>query len=204
MPSSHALLSRRRRVAAVHRHAVEALARREYHVAERNPAIAGKARPVRATDGMHAPGTNTMAWRACRRAAMRLGRVILSWWSYRQVARELYGLSERGLRDLRVTPGDIADIAWSEARLRAAESERPLVIGTAALLIMAAAAVLFLALALNASRARQVQRPVPKHGGAVAALMPPIVRPQEAGTAPVKFARANANPAEACVFTRAA
>ena len=196
MPSPHALLSRRRGVAAARRQLVEALARREHHVAERNPAIANKARPAKARDGMHAPGTSTMAWRACRRAAIWFGRAVITWGSYRAVARELYGLNDRDLRDLRVSPGDIPDIAWSEARLRAAESERPLMVGAVALLALAAAVMLVLAVALNASRARQVQRPVPKHGGAVAAVTPAVILPQEIAMARVKFARANANPEE--------
>jgi len=149
MQSSSALLSRRPRTAAVRRHAVEALVRREYG-ADRSAAIVGKAGYVKSRV-MRAAATNTKAWRASRLAITWLGRVVIMWGSYRQVARELYGLNDRDLRDLRVTPGDITDIAWSEARLRAAESERPLEIGAATLLALVVAAALVIMLALIAS-----------------------------------------------------
>jgi uncharacterized protein YjiS (DUF1127 family) len=46
------------------------------------------------------------------------------WRDYYQVLRELDGLSELDLRDMRVTRAEISFLAWSEAGLRYEERRR--------------------------------------------------------------------------------
>jgi uncharacterized protein YjiS (DUF1127 family) len=59
-----------------------------------------------------------------RRVCYFVLRRALFWRDYYQVLRELDGLSELDLRDMRVTRAEISFLAWNEACLRYEERRR--------------------------------------------------------------------------------
>ena len=60
------------------------------------------------------------AARAVRQALIGVGRAAISWWHCHRALRELDSLTDRDLRDLKVSRADFSYMAWSEAR-RAAD-----------------------------------------------------------------------------------
>jgi uncharacterized protein YjiS (DUF1127 family) len=77
------------------------------------------------------PDTSNSVWTsivlvALRRTGFLVGRPIRFWRDYYLAMRELDGLSDHDLRDLRVSRGEICRLAWKEAlrrqQLRSRES----------------------------------------------------------------------------------
>jgi len=70
------------------------------------------------------PARTVVVWVVLRRVCLVVGRSVRFWRDYYQLMHELDGLSDRDLRDLRVSRAEICSVAWSEAWRRWRESAR--------------------------------------------------------------------------------